>query len=263
MIKKMLISLIPILLFLGCAGTNPDVQKHRNMAEEAMMAGDSRVAISHIDYAVAACENDTSCERDIYRWMLDFATAHNNDVFRAKAYERLALSYLEPSSEGNMVEAKRIAAEYLRWADSLRAARGDLFPLTDALILEASVFRLDRPDSAIDFITQVLKLGSGFERTELPKQLRIAIGRGKALIDGLNAEMIARFEAGKRGEDAIANLTYAFRAAAAFGKADIASDSAALLAELYDKKGDHESASRWTAEALKWKGNSIHEKSGE
>ena len=258
---------IIVAILAGCAGTNPDVMLHRNMAEDAMITGDSRAAMSHIDYAVDACEDDTTCERGIFRWMLDFASNRNNDFFRAKAYERIALSSLKAysSDENNSEEldiAKEIATVYIEWADSLRQNRGDLFPLPDALILGAEVNRFDRPDSALDFVGWVFRIGLEFEKGEIPQHLRIAIGMGKSIIDGIGAEMNSRMSDGAAsidsGENAVDDLIYAFRASAALGNAAIASNSATLLSGFYNKKGDLESASKWGSAALKWKGEEIH-----
>ncbi|MCK5832598.1 hypothetical protein KAH81_02910 [bacterium] len=271
MIKKMHLSLLIFtifisVLFLSCRSVSKEVLFHRDASAESLRNGQIANALSHIDYAANAC-NNLECQTQLYRWMIDYGFERKNDVYRSQGYERLTLglldSYLEENAE-DLFTAKIVGAEYLAWADSLRENRGDLFPLTSALLLNASVNIYDRPDSALGFLSDVFKIGIDYGEKELPTHLRIAIGKSKALIDQIYVMMNKHFETAKEylksdsPEEAIDGLLYTFRVSAALNEAQIAGSASVLLAEYYDSIGEKELAARWTAIALRWKGNASY-----
>jgi len=261
---------IAISIILSCAATvNPDIKLHKDASAKELKLGNLQSALSHMDYAEAACDNPP-CREEVLHWMIGLGAQQNNDVFRAKAYEKLALHHLERYLAGQtdgLVSAKTVANEFYLWADSLKKGRGDLFPLPDAMILAASLHLFDRPDSSVYLIAEVMKIGVELKQDAIPTQLKIAIGRGKALIDELSNKMNENFEQGKEKiissdpEAGIDELVYAYRASAALGKTELAANSAVLLAEYYAGIGKGDIAGQWTSAALRWKGESIHGKS--
>lgn len=263
-----LLAIATSILFSCAATVNPDIQMHKDASANALKLGDLQAAISHVDYAEAACDSPP-CREEVFRWMIGLGAAQNNDIFRAKAYEKLTLRHLENYLSGQpdgLANAKAVAGEFFHWADSLKTTRGDLFPLPDAMILTASLHLFDRPDSSVYLIAEVLKMGVELQRETIPVQMKIAIGRGKALIDELSTKMNESFERGKTKigssapETGIDDLIYAFRASAALGETELAASTAVLLAEYYAGIGQGDIAGQWTSAALRWKGESIHGK---
>ncbi len=250
------------LFFAGCAGSLKRVNRHRELAETAFDEGRFMESMAHIDSSAWACE-DIACSRDAYRWLFFKSSGGGNDVLRAAAYESLILSHLEAATRaennsGREMEnagATTLSKNYLAWADSLHAIRGDPFPLADALILAAEIARADSPGVAVGHLIRITAKPEGMD---IPGQLRPYIDRAEAMIDEIGAEMAARYKSGlsafEKGDStaAIEELGFSCNAAAGFNNAVLAAECARLIAEYYRDMGQQEIAGTWTGRALLW-----------
>jgi len=246
-----------VALLAGCAGQMKNVERHRNLAESAFYSSNFIGAKTHVDSAATACPNP-QCQRDAYRWLLSVAIASGNDVLRADAYERIILSHMDSMTKTDNSErdsAFIVSRKYIAWADTLHSLRGDPFPLADALVLGAEIALPDSPGIAVEYLIRVAARPEG---TEIPSPLIPYINRAERKLDEIGEEMALRYNEGLKqlqnpeSESALPDLKFAYGAATGFRNAELATETAKLIAEYYRDADNNEMAGIWAGNTLLW-----------
>jgi len=256
-------------LLLNCAGVNRESMHHRKIAREKAIAGNTVSAFAHYDTSAWVCEDDL-CMRESYEDMLETSYLTGNEVMRAKAYEKIALTYfdeyfnlvkLNPEiARDKFDSARRIANEYLYWADSLNKSRGDPFPMVDALLLTSKIAVIDSPLTALNNLSIIIDLEKRVTDPQVLEMLTFKVEAANKMVNFVGQEMAARLKSGEENiktdnsQSAVDDLIYVYYAAVGFGNTDIAIKAVNLLVEYFKTTENSQLAAEWTGVLLRLQG---------